>query len=352
MKLLIAEDKSRSSNLDEFVKALEKLGIDCKIIGDLDIFDDGGIGSKYTRWFKTPEKFTEIIKDFKPDVVLVERLSQFPILVLKAKIPLVFFLLGDFWSEVDWEKKNNSSSMQKIQLSFKSKMANKCFVNAEIILPICKYLENIVKKKYPNQKTSVMYQGIDSSEWFIKNGMQLKHPCVGLLQGVRIWGKAKEMLILPKVLEAIPNVTFYWAGSGQYKDKILNELSNFKNFQYLDSLTYPEQVREFLSEIDVFAHISGQDMSPHTLLEAGLMKKPIVATDVGGVSESILDKQSGFLVKQGSHEDIIEKISKLINDKELSEKMGNKGYEFVLENFTWKKIAEEFVRILNKTIKL
>lgn len=350
MRLLIAEDKSRSSNLEKFGIELENLGIECKIIGDLDIFDKD-MGNKFIRWFKTPKKFTCIIEEFKPDVVLVERLSQFPTLVIKSKIPLIFFLLGDIWSEISWSQKNTSSLMQKIQLLFKSRMADRCFSNAKLIIPICKYLEKIVNEKYPKQKTSVMYQGIDPSEWLNNNGLKLQHPCVGLLQGVRIWGKAKEMLILPKVLKAMPDVMFYWAGSGQFKDKILKELEGFHNFQYLESLSYPDQVKSFLAEIDVFAHISGQDMSPHTLLEAGLMKKPIIATDVGGISESIIDNQSGFLVKQGSHEDLVEKISRLITDKELSQKMGQKGYEFVLENFTWKKIAEDFVRTLNQTIR-
>ena len=95
-----------------------------------------------------------------------------------------------------------------------------------MIVPICKYLETIVKENYPNKKTGVMYQGISSSRWYPAKGMSLKHPCIGLLQGAVIWEKAKEMLTLKKVMKAMPNVTFYWAGDGPYREKILPKLKS------------------------------------------------------------------------------------------------------------------------------
>jgi glycosyltransferase involved in cell wall biosynthesis len=351
MKLLIAEDKSRASHLDRFCIELEKLGIECKIIGDLDIFTDDGLIEKYSKYISTPHKFKKLIKEFKPDFILVERVSQFASLVVKSKIPLIFFLLGDFWSEIDFAKKNCGSIQEKIKISMKERMAEKCFEGSRIIFPICNYLEKIVNEKYPNKKTTVMYQGISLSEWGSIKGKNLKHPCVGLLQGATIWGKTQEMLILSEVLKAKPDVMFYWAGNGQHKDKILNELNKFDNFEWLGSLEYPKEVQEFLSEIDVYALISGQDMSPHTLLEAGLMKKPIIATNVGGVSESLINEKTGYLVKQGNSEEIIKKITQILENENKAKEMGEEGYEFVKEKFLWKKIAEKFILTMENELK-
>jgi hypothetical protein len=63
-----------------------------------------------------------LIKEFKPDVILVERVSQFASLVVKSKIPLVFFLLGDFWNEVDFAKKNCKSVKEKIKIFMKERI--------------------------------------------------------------------------------------------------------------------------------------------------------------------------------------------------------------------------------------
>ena len=150
--------------------------------------------------------------------------------------------------------------------------------------------------------------------------MKLKHPCVGLLQGATIWGKTKELLLLKKIIPALPKVTFYWVGDGPYAKKILNELGQFKNFQWFGSLDYPKKVQEYLSGLDIYALISGIDMSPLTIKEAQLMEKPVLASNVGGVSELIKDNQTGFLVKSSS-EDWIEKISMLLDDADLQKKI-------------------------------
>ena len=89
----------------------------------------------------------------------------------------------------------------------------------------------IVKKKYPDQKTHVMYQGIDPDRWYPANGMKWKHPCVGLLQGATIGGKTKEMLILQKVLDSMPDGTFYWVVDVPYAEKMLPGLEKFDSLK-------------------------------------------------------------------------------------------------------------------------
>ena len=178
--------------------------------------------------------------------------------------------------------------------------------------------------------------------------MKLKHPCVGLVQSASIWGKTKEMLILPKVMKAMPNVTFYWAGDGRYKDKVLPELQKCENFEWLSNLEYPQKVRQFLTEIDVYALCSGLDMTPISLLEAQLLGKPVVATDIGGISETIRDNETGFLVKQGDYNDWVDKLSNLINDEKFKTKMKKAGPEFVEENFSWENTVKKLINYFEK----
>ena len=78
------------------------------------------------------------------------------------------------------------------------------------------------------------------------------------------------------------------------------------------------------------------------------MKKAIVATDVGGVSEIIINGKTGFVVEKGNYKEYIEKISILINDEMKRKQMGNDEYEYVKNNFTWKKVVKEFVSVIKK----
>jgi glycosyltransferase involved in cell wall biosynthesis len=78
------------------------------------------------------------------------------------------------------------------------------------------------------------------------------------------------------------------------------------------------------------------------------MKKPVVATNVGGIPELMKDDETGFLVEKGNSEEWIKKLSILIDSKEKRKEMGINGRKFVEENFSWEKIAKEFLKDLKK----
>ena len=348
LRIIFAIDKSRYDYLVPLTNFLSKNNIECKIINDLDIYDNSFFSNKILRWIKIPKKIVKIIEEFKPDIIFTERVSNFSTLILKMKIPLIIFLRGNYWEEINMAKKTiHTSKLKKVEICFKNNIAEKCFKNSFIILPICDYLENIVKTRYPQKNIFTFYQGIDVNYWKPKNYKNLNNPCVGLLQGAHIWGKAQEMLTLEKVLKEFPKITFYWAGDGPYAEKILLMLEKYPNFKWLGNLDYPDKVRQFLTEIDIYALISGMDMSPLTLQEAQLMEKPVIATNVGGIPELIKDGETGFLVEKGNHEQIIEKISFLLENPEIAGKMGTAGRKFIEENFSWEKIAGEFKNIID-----
>jgi len=335
-------------HLKEFANALTDLGVDCKLVVDTDICN-GFPSRKVIDWFQTRKKFNKLISEFKPDIILVDRQRHFALAASKQSIPLVIHLRGNIWKEMEWAKHTLYKSLPKrIALQTWISMARQTFQKSSLIVPICEHLEKIVKQNYPDKKIGVMYQGITSSRWYSSEGMTLKHPCVGLLQGAVIWGKVQEMFVLENVLKSMPNVTFYWAGDGPYRDKILSVLGKYDNFKWLGALQYPDKVREYLTEIDVYALISGIDMSPLTLQEAQLMKKPVVATNVGGIPELMKNNETGFLIEKSDSNGWIEKLSLLINDEQKRKNMGENGRKFVEENFNWNKIAREFLDILKK----
>ena len=352
MKLLIAVDRKRFFLIDQFADELRKKGIECLVIDDLDIYDKDEPGNKYLKWIGTPKKFQKIMNNFKPDIIFTERVSHFSSLVIKTDIPLIIFVRGEDglphdWSKINWKEQTLETSFSdKINIFTKQKIAKKCYEKATLILPICQYLEKIIRSNCPNKDVHVLYQGINQKDWFPEKGMKLKHPCVGFLQGAEIWEKTKEMLLLPDIMKKMPEVNFYWAGDGPYQKKILPILEKFDNFHWLGNLDYPGEVRQFLSEIDVYGLLTGIDMSPHTLLEAGLMKKSVIATNVGGVSESCIDNKTCFLIEKNDPQGWIDKISVLLKHKEKMKLMGNEGFEYVNKNFLWGKIAEDFINIL------
>jgi glycosyltransferase involved in cell wall biosynthesis len=60
----------------------------------------------------------------------------------------------------------------------------------------------------------------------------------------------------------------------------------------------------------------------------------VVATDVGGAREAILEGQTGFLVQSGDHETMAARIVFLLRDPEHAEAMGARGRQVIEERFS------------------
>jgi phosphatidylinositol alpha-1,6-mannosyltransferase len=74
-------------------------------------------------------------------------------------------------------------------------------------------------------------------------------------------------------------------------------------------------------------------------LEAGIFGKPSVGTFSGGIPESIVDGETGILVREGDATQLGTALKSLLSDPELRLRMGRKARERVLKEFTWQQSA-------------
>jgi phosphatidylinositol alpha-1,6-mannosyltransferase len=74
-------------------------------------------------------------------------------------------------------------------------------------------------------------------------------------------------------------------------------------------------------------------------LEAGIFGKPSVGTLSGGIPESIVNGETGILVREGDAKQLGRALESLLSDPELRSRMGRKARERVLRDFTWQRSA-------------
>ena len=96
--------------------------------------------------------------------------------------------------------------------------------------------------------------------------------------------------------------------------------------------------------------LSGMEGLGQTIIEALLMEKPVIATNIGGIPELIEDGKTGFLIETGNHEDLIKKINQVFDQPAVASNMGSKGKEIIQKKFNWDNIAKKFVLILNQNL--
>ena len=182
MKILIGAGISFLHPLNEFSKELSKHGVECKVVLDRDYI--GEFPSKELKGlFRTRKKFERLISTFRPDVVLIDRMSKFGLEVIKSGIPLFLIVRGHYWLQNEWNAKTiykNRLKRKLVEMRFKDD--EQVFEKATAILPLCNYLVDVVREHYPKQNLHVFVEGIDSSKWYTEKGIELKHPCVGLVQ--------------------------------------------------------------------------------------------------------------------------------------------------------------------------
>ena len=336
----------------KFSEELSKLGIEFREV-NADKVCSGFPETRPREWLLDTRLFREIVNEFKPDFVMTDHLGHFGLAAIGEGIPLLIYLRLDYWKELQWLITNNTSKkpFDKFGNWWRMQNANKCFRRSSLIISISKYLDGVVKARFPQKPTAIMHQGIDPEAWQSgkeDGGMDLNHPCVGFVQYATVYKKTAEMLVLSRVMAALPEVTFYWGGDGPYRDTVLPELSKHDNFEWLGNLERPADVRRFMYSVDIYGLASGQDMLPTTVLEAQMARRPVIATRVGGVPEMVVEEITGLLVERGDHVRWIEHIDALLGDEKRRRNMGAEGRKFVGENFTARTMAQQFRDAIDK----
>ena len=99
------------------------------------------------------------------------------------------------------------------------------------------------------------------------------------------------------------------------------------------SLPYGEMHRLY-EEADVVVYPTVGD-EPYGLvpLEAMSMARPVVGSRSGGITETIVEGKTGFLVERGDSVALADRIEQLLRDPDLSQRMGQAGRRHVLTNF-------------------
>ena len=87
------------------------------------------------------------------------------------------------------------------------------------------------------------------------------------------------------------------------------------------------------------------------MLEALACEVPVVATDVGGIPELIINGETGYLVPAKNPLELSEKVNKLLGDENQREKMGKFGRKSIIQRgLTWEAHAKKTVDIYSKLL--
>lgn len=119
------------------------------------------------------------------------------------------------------------------------------------------------------------------------------------------------------------------------------------NIVFLGRLSHDDTVK-LLAETDIFVYPSMYPEGlPTSVLEAGLMKCAIVATDRGGTKEVVCNGKYGIIVEENV-DDLVDKLNYLIINPSIIDEMKESIHDRVINNFTWHETANTIIKEIEK----
>lgn len=137
-----------------------------------------------------------------------------------------------------------------------------------------------------------------------------------------------------KILQKNTDAHFVLAGEGELKEKLETLAKESKIENKTHFIGRCEKVPELLSVSYACVLTSFAEGFSNAILEYMAAGKPVVATDVGGASEAIVEGETGFLVDSDDDENLASRLTELLENEEKAKQFGIKGSEIVRQKFS------------------
>lgn len=144
-----------------------------------------------------------------------------------------------------------------------------------------------------------------------------------------------------------------FVGDGSTRSAVEAEVAQLGLHEHVQFLGRRGDVAERLAEAQVLVLTSNWEGFPLTILEGMRAGLPVIASDVGGVGEAVVDGETGYVVPRGNHSVLTERLAEMVTDRELRAAMGRAGRARYEQHFTIERMVEKtlavYVQALNAT---
>ncbi len=137
-----------------------------------------------------------------------------------------------------------------------------------------------------------------------------------------------------RVRQAVPEARFIIVGDGPLRDEtsaLAKELGLGTDVFFTGRC---DSVADLLAVSDVCALSSKAEGFSNSILEYMGAGRPVVATNVGGASEAIIEGETGYLTPPGDYETMASRITELLRNPERARSMGERGRQIVERKFS------------------
>ena len=176
---------------------------------------------------------------------------------------------------------------------------------------------------------------------------------VGFFKGFRqVYGPTVLVRAIPLVLEELPNTRFDLVGDGPQLTEcrtLAAELGVDSSVQWIARQPH-DNIPNLLAQWDLTVIASVHEAFGVAALESSAMGVPVVATDVGGLQDTVCHEETGLLVPAKSVEALANAIVALLRNGPRRLQMGLAGREWVKEHFDRQVVLDQWVHTYHRAL--
>lgn len=139
-------------------------------------------------------------------------------------------------------------------------------------------------------------------------------------------------------------------GNGPNLPKVRQQVEELGINNKVKFLGFRKDIAEILAEVQIFTLISNWEGLPCTIIEAMRAGLPVVASDVGGVKEIVIDDKTGYVIRRGDVQTLRQKLSYLIDNNEVRTSMGTLARQKYESELTFKHMYEKTLAVYQAAI--
>jgi glycosyltransferase involved in cell wall biosynthesis len=220
--------------------------------------------------------------------------------------------------------------------------------------------------KIPPGKVIKIYNGIELNE-YKPNGKEVRSqksevrrefgltkdvPVIAAI-GRMVWQKGFKYLIecVPEIVRTYPDAKILIIGDGPLRQRLEALSKELRVRGNVIFAGFRSDIKEILSAIDILAIPSLLEGFPMITLEGMAMAKPIVATNIDGITEQISDGINGILVPSKNPSALAKAVIRVLIDKELARTMGLVARKKVEQEFSVEKMVAETEKVYLSLLK-
>jgi glycosyltransferase involved in cell wall biosynthesis len=197
-------------------------------------------------------------------------------------------------------------------------------------------------------RTSVVPLGIDLSAFdvarthpVLRDELAAPGPLIGTVGRLHPQKQQADLVAAaPAILAAIPDATFAIAGEGALHEALQRQIDELGLGERFHLLGQRSDIPDVLASLDVFALTSTFEGLCLVVCEALALARPVVATPVGGVRQTVLDGETGLLVPVGDVPALAAAIVRLLSDRDEARRLAEAGRERVRALYAQERMVE------------